>query len=379
MTRKFTATIVAGLLASAALVPAAAVVSIATVDVAYAKSDNAGGNGGGKSDRAERGKKGGKSGGGETASRGNGKSGGGIEGMFRKLTGQEKKAARADPSRSSTTQTVKVSKKADPMHPSNLGNMNGALNANTNAVLAHIRNGNTNGPVGLLAGLAVANANAEGAQEVIDLAEDFETLRAALDANGYASIEEYYADLDGTAGIDPIQPIEDARTALNADPDNTDLQDALDLALSDAGYASEDDYDSDRAGEAGIEEIAELSDAIEGLGGDVAARAEVTAEEPLPEDIEAANAALEAEGTAESSILAFWNKNPDASDEVTAEEQALLDKLYERLEADSALIDEAIGTGEETEEEVGAIEDETECELSETCDEPLEEVLVVAE
>ncbi len=282
MTRTFTATITAALLASVALVPAVTVVSIVTADAAYAKSDNAGGNGGGngngggKSDRSERGKKGGKSGGGETASRGNGKSGGGIEGMFRKLTGQEKKAARVAPARSNATQTVKVSKKADPMHPSNLGNMNGALNANTNAVLAHIRNGNTNGPVGLLAGLAVANANAEGAQEVIDLAEDFDALQAALEANGYTSVEDYYADLDGTAGIDPITSIDEARAAFDADPTNTDLEDTLNLALSDAGYDSLGDYDDDRAGEAGIAEIAELSESIEGLGGDVEARADVT-------------------------------------------------------------------------------------------------------
>lgn len=383
MTRKFTATVVAGLLASVALVPAAAVVTIATADVAYAKSDNAGGNGGGngggKSDRAERGNKGGKSGGGETASRGNGKSGGGIEGMFRKLTGQDKKAARVAPARSTATQTAKVARKADPMHPSNLGNMNGALNANTNAVLAHIRNGNTNGPVGLLAGLAVANANAEGAQEVIDLADDFDALRAALEANGYTSIEEYYADLDGTAGIEPITAIDEARAALEAEPTNTDLQTDLDMALADAGYGSLDDYDNDVAGEAGIDEIAELSDSIEGLGGDVEARADITAEEPLPEDIEAANAALEAEGTAESSILAFWNKNPDATDEVSAEEQALLDKLYERLEADSALIDEAIGADDEAEEDVGSIEDDAECGLSESCDDPLDEVVVATE
>ncbi|AZQ69435.1 hypothetical protein EF888_21160 [Silicimonas algicola] len=377
MTRTLTATITAALLASVALIPAVTVVSIVTADAAYAKSDNAGGNG--KSDRSERGNKGGKSGGGETASRGNGKSGGGIEGMFRKLTGQEKKAARVAPARSNATQTVKVSKKADPMHPSNLGNMNGALNANTNAVLAHIRNGNTNGPVGLLAGLAVANANAEGAQEVIDLADDFAALQAALEANGYTSVEDYYADLDGTAGIDPITSIDEARAAFDADPTNADLEATLDLALSDAGYDSLIDYDDDRAGEAGIAEIAELAESIEGLGGDVENRGDITAEEPLPEDIETANAALEAEGSAESSILAFWNKNPDSTDEISAEEQALLDKLYERLEADSALIDEAIGAGDEAEEDVGSIEDDAECELSESCDDPLDEVVVVAE
>ncbi len=379
MTRTLTATITAALLASVALVPAVTVVSIVTADAAYAKSDNAGGNGNGKSDRSERGNKGGKSAGGETASRGNGKSGGGIEGMFRKLTGQEKKAARVAPAHSKATQTVSVSKKADPMHPSNLGNMNGALNANTNAVLAHIRNGNTNGPVGLLAGLAVANANAEGAQEVIDLADDFAALQAALEANGYTSVEDYYADLDGTPGIDPIQSIQDARAAFDAEPDNMVLKDALDLALANADYDSLEDYDNDVAGEAGIDEIAELSDSIEGLGGDVDARADITAEEPLPEDIEAAEAALEAEGSAQSSILAFWNKNPDSTDEISAEEQALLDKLYERLEADSALIDEAIGAGDEAEEDVGSIEGDAECELSESCDDPLEEVVIVSE
>ena len=43
------------------------------------------------------------------------------------------------------------------MHPSNLGKMNGPLNANVNALIAHVKNGNTNGPIGGMAALAVAD------------------------------------------------------------------------------------------------------------------------------------------------------------------------------------------------------------------------------
>jgi len=89
------------------------------------------------------------------------------------------------------------------LHPSELGKMNGAMNANINAVLAHIRNGQTTkGPVGLLAGLAIADAGAvEGAaaSELLALAAAFDDLDTAVTDAGFASVEEYLqAKADGT-------------------------------------------------------------------------------------------------------------------------------------------------------------------------------------
>ena len=171
------ATLTAVMLSSVALVPAAAVSLMATADVAYAKSDKAGGNGNGNGNAGNRGNSGNNGKSGDRAAKSNGKSGDkksasrgaskSLKSMIRSVTGQDKKATKR---RSSGK--VRLAK-TDPMHPSNLGNMNGALNANINAVLAHIVNGNTNGPVGHLAALAVANVNAEGAQEIVDLEEDF--------------------------------------------------------------------------------------------------------------------------------------------------------------------------------------------------------------
>lgn len=84
------------------------------------------------------------------------------------------------------------------LHPSELGKMNGALNASPNAILAHIRNGQTtNGPVGLMAGLAVADAAAAESladvRALEDLANTHDALTNGLTAAGYASLDEYLA------------------------------------------------------------------------------------------------------------------------------------------------------------------------------------------
>ena len=115
------------------------------------------------------------------------------------------------------------------------GKMNGALHANINAVLAHIRNGQIeNGPVGLLAGLAVADVTAAeltaAATEVLTLAEGFTALETELATQGFATVEDYLAAVaDGTAtpeqiaALDPlVQAVggttEDGTTLANTAP-----------------------------------------------------------------------------------------------------------------------------------------------------------------
>jgi hypothetical protein len=128
-----------------------------------------------------------------------------------KTTKQEKstKAAKAAKTETASKKAEVTKAKGKPvaedgtLHPSQLGKMNGAMNANINAVLAHIRNGQTTkGPVGLLAGLAIADAGAaEGAAaaELLTLAAAFDDLDTAVADAGFASVEEYLqAKADGT-------------------------------------------------------------------------------------------------------------------------------------------------------------------------------------
>jgi hypothetical protein len=109
---------------------------------------------------------------------------------------------------------------------SDLGKMNGALHASINAVLAHIRNGQTaNGPVGLLAGLAVADAGVAGAAAALagleDKAAAFDALDTAVVAAGFGSVAEYLqAKADGTATAEQIaalDPLVDAVGGTTAD------------------------------------------------------------------------------------------------------------------------------------------------------------------
>lgn len=439
------------LLWSVAIVPAATVSYMASAEMAHAKSENAGGKGGGKSGNSGKSSNaGGKSkasaetsrstgGGGKSATRAKGNDPVGrvldrVLGRDKKQTVRTKRTTtvkrKAAPAKRSTVVARSESPKArptkGPMHASNLGNMNGALNANVNAVLAHIKNGNTNGPVGHLAALAVANVNAEGAQEVIDLKEDFTDLQTALSGTPYETVAEYYEALDGVEPIinedidaavaaigdantsqqaletalagTPYATQEDYREAVeNGDfeavpavddaiadySDPSVAQDNLDTVLADNGYVGETalaDYESDREGVEGIEEITEVSDAIDVLGGDAETRADIIETEPSDEAVADAEGDIAAQDGAEVAILDYWNKNEDIDPAISEEEQALLDKLNERLDADAAAIAAAVGT-----EEPEVIEDEadgeiTTCEDDTSCD-PLddEEIAVIVE
>lgn len=272
-----------------------------------------GGNGQGGSNRGDRGNRGGSdrgkggSGGSKGASAGQGGAKGGNSGNAGGNGGgnygQSGKGTQAAPVTASAMATEIETDigetEAVTLHPSTLGSMNGAMNANINAVLAHIGNGNTNGPVGALAALAVADHDAAGAQQVIDTAELFGTLETELEKAGYADYDAYLEAV-GAEEIEPIQLIDDAHEAL----------------------------------------------------GDLAGT-----KPPSEDDVAKAGDALAALGTAEAGILDAWNKSGTATD---AEKAALLDALREKLSGDSALIAEAIaaadptdGTGDGTGDDAG--------------------------
>ena len=206
--------------------------------------------------------------------------------------------------------------------------MNGALRANINAVLAHVRNGNTNGPVGQMAALAVADANAEGAAEFLDSAgaQELGALSQALADAGYESLAEYEA----AVAADPanaIPEVEDALAGIGMD--------ALDRALADAGYADLGEYETAVAADPANTDP-EIDAALAGLG--------VVDDTSLAELAEAEQA-LQALQDAEKSILATWNKNGDPDpDTISPEEQELLDALYQRLDGNEAEILAAIPT-----------------------------------
>jgi hypothetical protein len=189
------------------------------------------------------------------------------------------KSAAKKPSKAAKADAVDAS-----LAPRELGKMNGALNASINAITAHIRNGQTtNGPVGLMAGLAIADAAA---------AEVAETTGAVL-------------------GLDLAH-------------------DALSAALVDAGYVDAEG-NPDLAGYLGTADVPEevsgpISDAIAAVGGLNEDGSFVT---PAPTEDEVAvavAAAAEAEAdvtAAEDALLGAWNKDGDAD--------ALLGMARERL------------------------------------------------
>lgn len=261
----------ASLAIAALAVPVASVTALTlTTTPAFAKSgNNKGGN------RANRG--GSRKPSASRSSRGNSSNAGGNG------------KSQAAPARSVTAKPASApapaSDESVELHPSQIGSMNGALHANINAVAAHIRNGNTNGPVGALAALAVARTNATGAQAVIDA------------AGAYAILEQDLAD-----------------------------------AVSGSEYPSLDAYLAAKQA---------AGDAFETDGSIESALAALAAAPPPPTDPEmvAAQTALAAETTAEEGIFAAWNK----SDEATIEEQqALLTALRDRIDAESEAISDAI-------------------------------------
>ena len=303
------------LVAALALSPVSLIIQPLGADAAFANNGKGGGGGGG----------GGGAGGGGGKDNGN-RGGGKAEGTGGAKGGQKAAAA-------STGQAPKPSRAAQPAATEegeivfaarDLGNMNGALNANLNAVLAHVRNGNTNGPVGAVAGLVAADAALGDldAEDVLARADAWEAYNGALtDALGdYPSVEDYIAARDAEAAYPGLKSAWDTQNGL--------YQDALAAADPDAELLNP-----------GPEPIDPDFTAISELDALLATPPE--GEAPSEDEVAAANGVTDAE----LAVLELWNKNPDATEEITEEEQALLDSLRERFsDADLEAIAEASGS-----------------------------------
>lgn len=320
MKKTIRAALVATAMSAVTLVPAATVVSVATVDAAYAKggNGNGGGNGGGNgngqasesrgggNDKSARG-----SGGGKPSWAGSGERGGSaaqrggpdpVGDFFRKVTGQDKKQAR-QASRTAATKgapetSIQPANRPESklpgsraaqltgLHPSELGNMNGALNANINAVLAHMESGNFNGPVGHMAAVALASAGAAEADALLSSPEgmEYSAFQRALEASTYETYDAYLAAVEN--GEAPVNvDLENAHAALGTiDPDALDLYGAANEelgSLTDAqdaliAYWNKNDPDSaedDEKLRAGVmayieENSAAISETLAGLEAD---------------------------------------------------------------------------------------------------------------
>lgn len=281
-------------------------------DVAYAGNGNGGGNGGGNGAGNGGGNKGGAANkGGERSSSG----GTSFSGKSKEVAAPARERTPGSKARATTTEDEGTTFAAR-----DLGNMNGALNANMNAVMAHVRNGNTNGPVGALAGLMMADAGlgALNAEDVVARAEAWaaydEEVAAAL--GDYASVGDYLADRTAEAAYGEWETR------------STEYQDAL--------ASGDPNTDSLNPGPAPFNPDFTANSELDAL-------LESPPEGSVPDDGELA--AVDAVTEAERAVLAEWNKNPDTTDEITTEERAVLDSLRARYsDEDLAEIAEASGS-----------------------------------
>ncbi len=214
-------TLTAIALSTFALAP---LVTLVTADAAYAKggNGNGGGNGGGN----------GHGNGGGHSDKDAGKSGGEkhkSEGVKSKTSKGETSKTSSKHAKSAKSKAVKTTsakpKQRDPLHASQLGKLNGAIHSSPNAKLAHIRNGNLNGPVGMAAGLALADYTYAKAQTAYTDAVQALDLASAFDLINNAPTDQQKADAQALLdnGIDDGQADLDAQSLL----DYPDLTDAL--------------------------------------------------------------------------------------------------------------------------------------------------------
>lgn len=334
----------ATMLSAVAITPVATVSFLATADIAEAKGKKEKKEKRESKKRTSKGKKGGKpTWAGKKSSKASGKSGG---------SGGGAKMAKAE----------KVGKDGG-LHASQLGNMNGALHANENAILAHIRNGNTsNGPIGHMAALAIAGYDRDAANDILSspLASDYaaldDALAAQVDENGDPLFEDYaayqtYLDEGGA----PIAEIDDAKGNIG--------QSSLTDALGD--YGSYEEY-----------ELAVYGDGTEENPGDdslfdaniEAAQANLGAYDAETADSFAdANDAVADYDDAMTAMLDYWNKGDADSEDGEALQQMLEDRLatYEgvgdTIEEQRAEEENVSDVGDET-----CDEDATDCDLEET-------------
>lgn len=253
------------------IAPAVIVIS---ADVAIAKNDK--GNGGNSSNKGNSGSKGNsskkskssssrseKSSGGKTVRASSNKS---VESFGKKLKsgfglfGGNKKSG--SPPRKAVVVRAKpipkVIKTFD--HPSNLGKMNGAINSSPQSKLAHIMNGNFNGPVGIAAAYALADYEYNNAfadyEDTQALIQELEPLSKAYDY-----VASYDAAVEELARLDAEDPTSDEYLKVAAAADADAYQNALDTieeaeaaAVANGTTVTEEDVDAQLAEATALEE-----------------------------------------------------------------------------------------------------------------------------
>lgn len=325
MFRVLKAPLVAMMLSSVALVPAATIAFMGSADVALAKSENSGGNGGGKGSggKNQSAKSMGKSEN-KSSSSGGGQSRGhkGLDNFFDKLLG--KKAAS---SRTKSRATAAGSKPKDnPIHASNRGNMNGALHANENAIAAHIRNGNTNGPVGLMAAYVTARSTTANALATLgEGAGDYTRLNDLL-------VEKGYVDGDGNpdlqAYIDTGEPDPELETALTRISWSEQERLLVENAFVDSdGNPDFQAYESYRESGEAIQEIEDASTEPGGF------------DDELYASVNESSGSLDAEGVAAQALIDYWNKKGTASTETEEQLRLALEARAIELEMTGVVAD----------------------------------------
>ena len=339
MLKRFKAPLAAFMLSAAVIVPTASITFVATADAAYAKQK--------KEKKAKKEKKSKKAKSQKRSSR--------TQSAAPKRQAQPKKPAKARKSSPKTQTSAQVTGDEvvngdvdlASLHPSQLGNMNGALNANENAILAHIRNGNTtNGPVGLMAALAIANSGAEDADAALDtpLADDYSAVEDAARNAGYDSYQDYLA-----SGDEPVPAIEDQVASIG----QVDLDNAL------RNYGSYDEYRAAVIGNGTAEEPEnpELVDVNIELLNDAVGQYDTETADNLTaarEDVGSRDDALQ-------DLVDYWNKGGEDSDDAEALKQQLLERVdsYENVDGtlEALADDEMDGESEVDEDEV--VEDGT--------------------
>lgn len=377
----------------------APLMTIATADYAYAKNGNGngggkgGGNGGGKgggnggdkggdrggdkgANKGNNGKGHDKSSNGRTAGNGNkakGKSATkgkgfarsvkddfkslkrnvqkhGVAGLF-KPNKQTKTTKRASYSptkvapKKSTRPAHRAAFKADPMHPSNLGKLNGAINSSPNAKAAHIANGQYakgTGPVSMAAALAVADYNLDGVNASLEAYN--EAVTTVELAAAFALLDE--VDMASQTIAEADTAIADADAVLNDEmaSEQAKLQAAEDKALAEAqkqqAQAFVDTTDTTEA--------AALTDGQEEPGDITEAQATVDA--GLPSEQEVADAE-QAVADAEDNLLASYKGDLPASEDpemrrLSGEEQNVVDAVR-ASNPDEATVEAALGAAGE--------------------------------
>ena len=239
--------------------------TVATVDLAYAQSGNSNGNGNGNAN-----------GSGNGNANGNGNGNSNSNSASAASTGGNGNSAAAR-SRNGTAVARGNGFFRGPLHPRNLGQLNGGLNSSAQAKLVHIEKGNFKGPVGLVAALALAD------YKVVMLSE----------ANDTLALQAAYDVIDNPPSDEEVATAEAVIAETSTDMDPIVAQFIL-------------DYEA---------RLAEATALVEASGGIRPTEEELAAAQALADQSEQIQADLE---TAETNVLGAYkgDLNEESSGEV---------------------------------------------------------------